>query len=135
MRYFLALLSILLVVAIALVTLETSPQMTTVSWIPIFVSRWADAEPTFRNFPPYALATLLSTLTALTWIRPRTRAHGLLIILGMLCLWTLLGTGLECAQLWLPYRKFDLLDITWSVVGTLAGSALSLPWLLVIGDR
>ena len=135
MRYLLALLSILLFVAIALVTLETSPQMTMVSWIPKFVSRWADAEPTFRNFPPYALATLLSTLTALTWIRPRTRSHGLLIILGMLCLWALLGTGLECAQLWLPYRKFDLLDITWSVVGALAGSALSLPWLLVIGDR
>ena len=135
MRYLLALLSILLFVAIALVTLETSPQMTMVSWIPKFISRWADAEPTFRNFPPYALATLLSTLTALTWIRPRTRTHGLLIILGMLCFWTLLGTGLECAQLWLPYRKFDLLDITWSVVGALAGSALSLPWLLVIGDR
>ena len=135
MRYLLALLSILLFVAIALVTLETSPQMTMVSWIPKFISRWADAEPTFRNFPPYALATLLSTLTALTWIRPRTRSHGLLIILGMLCLWALLGTGLECAQLWLPYRKFDLLDITWSVVGALAGSALSLPWLLVIGDR
>ena len=135
MRYLLALLSILLFIAIALVTLATLPQMTTVSWIPKFISRWADAEPTFRNFPPYALATLLSTLTALTWIRPHTRTHGLLIILGMLCLWTLLGTGLECAQLWLPYRKFDLLDITWSVVGTLAGSTLSLLWLLVIGDR
>jgi hypothetical protein len=134
MRYLLALLCILLVVAIALVTLATLPQMTTVSWIPKFVSRWADAEPTFRNFPPYALATLLSTLTALTWIRPRTRTHGLLIILGMLCFWALLGTGLECAQLWLPYRKFDLLDIAWSVVGTLAGSALSLLWLLVIGN-
>jgi VanZ family protein len=134
MRYLLALLSILLFVAIALVTLETSPQMTTVSWIPKFVSRWADAEPTFRNFPPYALATLLSTLTAMTWIKPRTRTHGLLIILGMLCLWALLGTGLECAQLWLPYRKFDLLDITWSVVGALAGSTLSLLWLLVIGN-
>jgi len=47
MRYLLALLSILLVVAIALVTLATLPQMTTVSWIPKFVSRWADAEPTF----------------------------------------------------------------------------------------
>ena len=135
MRYLLALLSILLFVAIALVTLETSPQMTMVSWIPKFISRWADAEPTFRNFPPYALATLLSTLTAMTWIRPHTRTHGLLIILGMLCLWTLLGIGLECAQLWLPYRKFDLMDITWSVVGALAGSALSLLWLLVIGDR
>jgi len=134
-RSLLALLSVLLLAAIVWVTLETSPQMTTVSWIPKFVSRWADAEPTFRNFPPYALATLLSTLTALAWIRPRTRTHSLLIILGMLCLWTLLGTGLECAQLWLPYRKFDLLDITWSLVGVLAGSALSLPWLVVIGDR
>ena len=134
MRYLLALLSILLFVAIALVTLETSPQMTMVSWIPKFISRWADAEPTFRNFPPYALATLLSTLTAMTWIKPRTRTQGLLIILGMLCLWTLLGTGLECAQLWLPYRKFDLLDITWSVVGALAGSAFSVLWLLVTGD-
>ena len=134
MRYLLALLSILLCVAIALVTLATLPQMTTVSWIPKFVSRWADAEPTFRNFPPYALATLLSTLTALAWIRPRTRTHSLLMILGMLFFWTLLGTGLECVQLWLPYRKFDLLDISWSVVGALAGSAFSVLWLLVIGD-
>ena len=66
-RSLLALLSVLLLAAIVWVTLETSPQMTTVSWIPKFVSRWADAEPTFRNFPPYALATLLSTLTALTY--------------------------------------------------------------------
>jgi len=135
MRYFLSLLSILILIAIARVTLETSPHMTTVSWIPKFISRWADAEPTFRNFPPYALATLLSTLTALAWIRPRTRRQGLLVILGMLCLWTLLGTGLECAQLWLPYRKFDLLDITWSVVGTLAGSTLSLVCLLLVSHE
>ena len=135
MRYFLSLLSILILIAIARVTLETSPHMTTVSWIPKFISRWADAEPTFRNFPPYAIATLLSTLTALTWIRPRTRTHSLLIILGMLCLWTLLGTGLECAQLWLTYRKFDLLDITWSVVGTLAGSTLSLVCLLLVSHE
>jgi hypothetical protein len=134
-RYFLTLLSILLLVAIALVTLATLPQMTTVSWIPKYISRWADAEPTFRNFPPYAIATLLSTLTAMAWIRPCTRRQGLLVILGMLCLWTLLGTGLECAQLWLPYRKFDLLDITWSVVGALAGSALSLVCLLLVGDE
>ena len=134
MRLFLSTLSLLLLAAIVWVTLGTSPQMTTVSWIPEFISRWADAEPTFRNFPPYAIATLLSTLTALTWIRPRTRTHGLLMILGMLFFWTLLGTGLECVQLWLPYRKFDLLDITWSVVGALAGSAFSVLWLLVIGD-
>ena len=134
MRLFLSTLSLLLLAAIVWVTLGTSPQMTTVSWIPEFISRWADAEPTFRNFPPYAIATLLSTLTALTWIRPRTRTHGLLMILGMLFFWTLLGTGLECVQLWLPYRKFDLLDITWSVVGALTGSAFSVLWLLVIGD-
>ena len=134
MRLFLSTLSLLLLAAIFWVTLASLPQMTSVAWIPTFVAKWADSEPTFRNFPPYAIATLLSTLTAMTWIRPRTRTHGLLIILGMLFFWTLLGTGLECAQLWLPYRKFDLLDITWSVVGALAGSTLSLLWLLVIGD-
>lgn len=134
MRLFLSTLSLLLLAAIVWVTLASLPQMTTVSWIPKYISRWADAEPTFRNFPPYAIATLLSTLTALAWIMPCTRRQGLLVILGMLCLWTLLGTGLECAQLWLPYRKFDLLDITWSVVGALAGSAFSVLWLLVIGD-
>jgi glycopeptide antibiotics resistance protein len=134
MRFFLSTLSLLLLAAIVWVTLASLPQMTTVPWIPNWLAKWADSEPTFRNFPPYAIATLLSTLTALAWIRPRTRRQGLLVILGMLCLWTLLGTGLECAQLRLPYRKFDLLDITWSVVGALAGSVLSLLCLLVIGD-
>ena len=64
----------------------------------------------------------------------RRRITRFSIILGMLVFWTLLGAGLEIAQLWIPYRKFDLLDISWSVVGALAGSTLSLLWLLVIGD-
>ena len=65
MRFLLTTLSLLILAAIVWLTLETSPRMTAVPWIPRFIARWADAEPTFRNFPPYALATLLSTLTAL----------------------------------------------------------------------
>ena len=103
--------------------------MTTALGLLNWLVRWADSEPTFRNFPPYAAATLLSTLCALAWIRPRTQAHSLLTILGMLVFWTLLGTGLELAQLWIPYRKFDLMDIAWSAAGALAGSLV-----LVIGD-
>ena len=135
MRSLLTILSLLLLTAIVSLTLVTSPRMTAVPWIPNLIARWADSEPTFCNFPPYALATLLSTLTVLTWIRPRTRTHGLLIILGMLCLWALLGTGLEVAQLWIPYRKFDLMDIAWSAAGALSGSLIFVIgyWLLVIG--
>ena len=109
--------------------------MGAVPWIPQLIARWADSEPAFRNFPPYAAATLLSTLCALAWIGPRTQAPRLLTILGMLVFWTLLGTGLEIAQLWIPYRKFDLMDIAWSAAGALAGSLIFVIgyWLLVIG--
>ena len=50
MRLFLSTLSLLLLAAIVWVTLASLPQMTTVSWIPKYISRWADAEPTFPTF-------------------------------------------------------------------------------------
>lgn len=56
MNYFLTLVSFLILIAIAWFTFETSSRMTSVRWIPAYVARWADSEPTFRNFPPYALA-------------------------------------------------------------------------------
>ena len=65
----------------------------------------------------------------------RLRITRFAIILGMLVFWIVLGTGLEIAQLWIPYRKFDLMDIFWSAAGALAGSLVLVIgyWLLVIG--
>ena len=35
------------------------------------------------------------------------------------------GVLLECLQIWLPTRYFDLYDIAWSVAGAFAGSSLA----------
>ena len=63
MRFLLTTFSLLLLAAIVWLTLVILPRMSVVPWIPNMIARWADSEPTFRNFPPYALATFLSTFT------------------------------------------------------------------------
>jgi VanZ family protein len=39
--------------------------------------------------------------------------------------------GLEFAQLWIPARSFDLLDIAWTLAGAMTGALLAIPLLLL----
>ena len=119
---FLGLLTTTFVVAWC--ALAPSPDLRVIFWLPHVVTAWADANPAFRNFPAFALLGGFVFAFGFFWFHPRLWSP--LAALGFLAtvLVSLLGTALECAQIWLPKRVFDLNDIAWSLAGSLAGVAL-----------
>ena len=101
-----------------------TPDMKALAWIPRPLARWADSEPTFRNFPAFVALALVAGLT-LRVILERTSIRlmsGVAIITGAF------GTLLEFLQLWLPQRHFDPEDIIWTIIGAVAGAAAA--WFL-----
>ena len=93
--------------------------MKSLTWLPRFVARWADAEPTFRNFPAFAALALVATLFFSLWARS---ASGAAAFYAMFLV-SLFSLALEMIQLKLPCRFFDPLDIAWSITGSFAGSS------------
>jgi hypothetical protein len=107
--------------------------MREVWFIPEWLGKWADRNPTFRNFPAFAL---LSAAMFAGWslVRPLPAASdlnwsevfGSNINRMLVCALAvgLLGVALEFVQ---PYfrlrpREPSLLDISWSVAGAFVGA-------------
>ncbi|HZP59425.1 MAG TPA: glycosyltransferase [Opitutaceae bacterium] len=98
----------------AYLTLRKSSNLATVWWIPRPISRWTDPHGELRNLPAYFLLACpyLAVLGG-----PRSRVAAV-VSLGVF------GTALECLQLFIPTRWFDLVDIA------LTWAGLILAWFL-----
>ena len=121
-RFFMLVLGFCLagiVLAAAACALAPSPAMKSLSWLPRCVARWADAEPTFRNFPAFAVLAFVDTLFFFLSARS---ASGAAAFYAMFLV-SLFSLTLEMIQLKLPGRFFDPLDIAWSITGSFAGSS------------
>jgi hypothetical protein len=104
-----------------------SPNMRAQQWIPRAVAKWADDNPTFRNFPVFAA---IGFLAAGAIGLPGKSSIPSAVLAGAVVAGTF-GTGLEVAQIWLRGRFFDPNDIAWTVSGAFAGALAALPffWL------
>jgi VanZ family protein len=121
-RFFMLVLGFFLagiVLAAAACALAPSPDMKSLAWLPRFVARWADAEPTFRNFPAFAALAFVATLFFFLSARSVTADSAFYAMF----LVSLFSITLELVQLKLPGRFFDPLDIAWSITGSFAGSS------------
>ena len=95
-------------VALAIfLSVRSSPTLTTVWWLPHFVSHWADRHGVFRNFPAYAILAV-PFLMITPGILQRACVIASLAVVAAL---------LEVIQLWIPTRFADLGDIFWSWAG------------------
>jgi hypothetical protein len=106
-------LGVLGLAAGAHLTLRRSSNLVTVWWIPEFVGRWTDRHGQLRNLPAYFMLGC-PYMAVLGTLRARVAA---LLLLG------LFGTALECCQLFIPTRWFDLVDIWLSWAGLIAAWA------------
>jgi VanZ family protein len=121
-RFFMLVLGFFLagiVLAAAACALAPSPDMKSLTWLPRFVARWADAEPTFRNFPAFAALAFVATLFFFLSARSVTADSAFYAMF----LVSIFSITLELVQLKLPGRFFDPLDIAWSITGSFAGSS------------
>lgn len=95
-------------------SIRPSPALSTVRWLPHFISQWADRHGWFCNFPAYgALAVPFLVIT------PN--------IVGRACVVASLAAlvaALEIIQLWIPTRSADLWDIFWGWSGLLTAWAI-----------
>ena len=99
--------------------------------MPEGVAVWADANPTFRNFPAFALLGFLGCIAmdSIPWaIRkkaPLAKASAVALVIAVA------GVALEFLQLRIHGRFFDPNDISWSISGAFAGAVAGVPffWL------
>ena len=127
------LLSAGLLLAIVYCALAPSSHMREVWFIPEWLGKWADRNPTFRNFPAFALLSAamfagwslvrpLPAASALNW----GEAFGANINRMLACALAvgLLGVALEFIQPYFRLRPGEpsLLDVSWSVAGAFVGA-------------
>jgi glycopeptide antibiotics resistance protein len=152
LRFLVVAAVIILLAAIATCSLAPSPNMREMWWIPGWLGEWADRNGNFRNFPVFAaLAALLffvlrffqlntancrltTSTPASTSNQPLVTRYGRWrIAFGAFAATALLGVLLEVAQLLLPNRHADPMDLLWMTLGAFVGafSAGSVSMLLL----
>lgn len=110
--WFRSLLACLVVTVVAFLALRASPYISEIPWIPAWLSEWADRHANLRNLPAFA-----GLAFALLWpLGVRVAA----------CVASLLAVVLECAQVFIDGRTFDLADIGWSLLGVVLAVGLAL---------
>lgn len=120
------LLAGLLLLAIAICSLAPSSYMTEIPFIPTWLGTWADANPNFRNMPVFAaLAALL--FFVVTFYQPLVTRYGRWrLAFAAFIATALLGAALEVAQLLIPGRIADPMDVLWMTLGAFVGASAAL---------
>jgi VanZ family protein len=105
--------------------------MVEICWIPAWLGKWADAYPVLRNFPAFALFSFIASMALASFNRKRRTITSLSVAIISWLGVSLIGVALEFAQIWIPSRSFDLLDIAWTLVGAFTGALLAYPLLII----
>lgn len=119
------LLALSLLLAILFCALAPSPNMREMWWIPGWLGEWADRHGNFRNFPVFATFATVLVCAVTAHAPPVTRYGWLRLAFGAFITTALLGILLEAAQLFLPHRWADPIDIVWSLLGAFVGAAVA----------
>jgi len=104
--------------------LAPSPDMAELGWMPRWLGRWANENPTFRNFPAFGL---LAAAIYSSGFVPLESGRGALAFFSAVAS-SAVALAVELSQLLLPTRFFDPDDIAWSMAGALSGAFFV--WLL-----
>ncbi len=107
--------------------LAPSPDLVNIEWMPRWIGKWADANPTFRNFPAFGILAMGFYAAGFAWFDPRRGAgQCALAFIGAVTA-SFAAVAMEVAQVRLPGRFFDPDDIAWSMAGALTGAFVA--WL------
>ncbi len=102
--------------------LAPSPDLVNIEWMPKWIGKWADANPTFRNFPAFGILAVVFYAAGFAWVDPRRGAGQCALAFIAAVTASFAAVALEVAQVRLPGRFFDPNDIAWSMAGALTGA-------------
>ena len=105
---------------ITYLSLRPSPQLSEISWLPAWLSAWADIHGDLRTAVPFFMLSSYLALESWYGFRASRALPNLLWILGLYGLLGILGLT-EFIQIWLPQRTASWADIAWGSAGALAG--------------
>jgi hypothetical protein len=105
--------------------LAPSPNLVKIDWMPRWLGKWADANPTFRNFPAFGILAMTFYAAGFAWFDPRRRSGQCALAFIAALAASLAALALEVLQVRLPGRFFDPDDIAWSMAGALTGAFLA----------
>lgn len=108
--------------AVVWCAMAPSPDLVRITWMPVWLGKWADANPTFRNFPAFAVLGFVFFVVGIAFFQ-RVPPFFLAILSAFSA--SVVAVCLEVLQLALPGRFFDSADIFWSVAGAITGASLS----------
>lgn len=114
--------------------LAPSPDLTKIVWMPCWLGNWANANPTFRNFPAFGMLAMVFYAAGFAGFDPRRAAGQCALAFISAATVSFAAVAVEVAQLWLQGRFFDPDDIAWSMAGALTGAFVAflagLPWVV-----
>jgi hypothetical protein len=99
-----------------------SPDLVKIEWMPRWIGKWADANPTFRNFPAFGILAMVFYAAGFAWFDPARGAGQCALAFIAAVTASFAAVAMEVAQVRLPGRFFDPDDIAWSMAGALAGA-------------
>jgi hypothetical protein len=102
--------------------LAPTPDLVNIEWMPKWLGKWADANPTFRNFPAFGILAMVFYAAGFAWFDPRRGAGQCALAFIAAVTASFAAVAMEVAQVRLPGRFFDPDDIAWSMAGALTGA-------------
>lgn len=118
--------------AVAWCAAAPSPDLALIVWMPAWLGKWANAYPTFRNFPAFAVLGFVFFVAGAVLFR---RTPPVFLAVASAFLASVAAVGLEVLQLFLPGRFFDPADIGWSLAGAVAGAVFAFAVFRSLGRR